>query len=45
MTLFLPRFAAVVAACMLALPAGVAGVEVVGPFPGDLHNVTTFAAR
>lgn len=23
---------------------GVAGVEVVGPFPGDLHNVTNFAA-
>lgn len=23
---------------------GVAGVEVVGPFPGDLHNVTSFAA-
>ncbi len=23
---------------------GVAGVEIVGPFPGELHNVTTFAA-
>jgi molybdate transport system substrate-binding protein len=23
---------------------GVSGVEVVGPFPGDLHNVTSFAA-